>query len=37
MGTDDTTLDKTLSDSVASLIEVSRIDTLYGDLYLGRK
>ena len=36
MGTDDRTLDKTLSDSVASLIEVSRIDTLYGDLYLGR-
>lgn len=36
MGTNDVSNDKTVTDSIASLIELSRIDMLYGDLYLGR-
>lgn len=34
MGNDRTVTDATTAESVASLVEMSRIDTLYGDIYL---
>lgn len=36
METDHVVTDKTVSETIASLVEMSRIDTLYGDLYLWR-